>query len=342
MTITGISANTVQFTPALQFNHYGSPDVTIDNSVGVLDTRAAVGHITRNIKIIAGDDEDWGYRIELFSESDNGTMRIGSIITNGVEFKKGGQYDTEYTVIRMSNLFGDGNNTISITDSSFEDCKTYCIYAENITSPTEMTRNVFYKAILYHVNALYLSDFTFEHNLMIGVFKRPTVTISVRKQPIFCFSMYTPMEAGVSIKHNLCQGSDVHGFAFPHIPCSAVSNPPYSNNTVGTAGIGFIFSKISGYSCLAVTEVRAYACEIGQICSVMGPTELEVVNSIVADSGRGLTLRFGGKGDDKTGYLRNSFITAISRPNCPECYGNDAIHCTGRHAVRMLTVTVNG
>ena len=37
----------------MQYNHYGDPDVTIrKDGVGELDMRAAVGHLTRNIKIV--------------------------------------------------------------------------------------------------------------------------------------------------------------------------------------------------------------------------------------------------------------------------------------------------
>ena len=63
---------------------------------------------------------------------------------------------------------------------------------------------------------------------------------------------------------------------------------------------------------------------------------------MIADSGRGVSLRFGGEGDDKTAFLKNSFITAISRPSCSECYGSGAISCSGNIAVRMLVVTING
>ena len=55
-----------------------------------------------------------------------------------------------------------------------------------------------------------------------------------------------------------------------------------------------------------------------------------------------MTLRMGGEGDDRTAYLRNSFITAISRPDCPECYGAGKINCNGNFAIRMLVVTING
>lgn len=63
---------------------------------------------------------------------------------------------------------------------------------------------------------------------------------------------------------------------------------------------------------------------------------------MIADSMRAATLRFGKEGDDRSAFFRNSFITAISRPSCTDCYGTGATDCTGNHAVRMLAVTVNG
>ena len=53
-------------------------------------------------------------------------------------------------------------------------------------------------------------------------------------------------------------------------------------------------------------------------------------------------MRFGREADDNTAIFRDSFITAISRPNCSECYGNNAIKCKNARGVRMLAVTVNG
>ena len=63
---------------------------------------------------------------------------------------------------------------------------------------------------------------------------------------------------------------------------------------------------------------------------------------MIADSNRGATLRFGRESDDNTAYFSNSYISAISRPGCTECYGSGAIFCSGGRGVRMLAVTING
>lgn len=133
----------------------------------------------------------------------------------------------------------------------------------------------------------------------------------------------------------------MHGFVFPFVPCDQIDTAPYSDNTVGSAVIGFILNVIDG-SCLAASGLKAYACNIGQICSPPGPERIMFSKFMIADSQRGVTLRFGKEGDDRTAYLSNSYISAISRPNCAECYGTNAIDCTGNFGVRMLAVTVNG
>lgn len=67
---------------------------------------------------------------------------------------------------------------------------------------------------------------------------------------------------------------------------------------------------------MKATGAKAFACSIGQICSPPGTQELHMDGFIIADCGRGVTLRFGRKGDDQTAFFTNSYITAISRPTC--------------------------
>ena len=71
----------------------------------------------------------------------------------------------------------------------------------------------------------------------------------------------------------MCQGSVVHGFVLPYIPCELLSSPAYSNNTVGSTFVGFIFNKIPG-TCMAASGIKTYACQIGQIAGSYGLSTL--------------------------------------------------------------------
>lgn len=92
---------------------------------------------------------------------------------------------------------------------------------------------------------------------MISVIHRPTVA---GKELITCYETYEPIhESSVSITSNLCQGSDLHGFVLPFIPCDLIASSPYSDNTAGSATIGFIFNTIE-QACQAASGIKAYAC----------------------------------------------------------------------------------
>lgn len=86
----------------------------------------------------------------------------------------------------------------------------------------------------------------------------------------------------------------------------------------------------------------AYACTVGQIANPGDTYTLNFTNFILADNGRAVTLRFGLEDSNKSAYLSDSYITALSRPNCNYCYGLAAIKCQDNVAVRMLTTTVFG
>ena len=75
------------FSPPLQYNHYGASGLTISNEYGTLDTRTAVGHITRSIKIVPGPDVGWGFRLLGYGFRDGDYLRTGNLILEGVEFK---------------------------------------------------------------------------------------------------------------------------------------------------------------------------------------------------------------------------------------------------------------
>lgn len=67
----------------LAYDHYGAPEVTLDQgTIGQLDMRAAVGHLTRNIKIKGGPSvHGLGCRVIIYQfedpTSDLGVPRRG-------------------------------------------------------------------------------------------------------------------------------------------------------------------------------------------------------------------------------------------------------------------------
>jgi hypothetical protein len=133
VTITAITGTTVTFTPALQYSHYGDASPTIVKSWGTMDTRAGVGHLTRNIQIKAGDDAGWGFHLVQFGYlrtlDDKSTVtQTGNMTLIGVEFINGGQYDTEAAALQILNVVKYNEPTL-ISKSSFHNCQDFCFRA---------------------------------------------------------------------------------------------------------------------------------------------------------------------------------------------------------------------
>ena len=134
----------------------------------------------------------------------------------------------------------------------------------------------------------------------------------------------------------------MNGFVLPFLTCGAMSSNPFINNTAGSCEAnGFLIDKGSASGCLGFTGLRAYACSVGQIASPPGTSELRYSDYIMADNSLSVTLRFGLGGTDRTSRMTNSYFTAVSRPNCAECY-SAGLQCRNLQAIRLLAVTVNG
>lgn len=210
VTITAITGNVVSITPALQYSHYGDPTATIIKSYGTMDMRTGVGHLTRNIQITSGDDAGWGFHLIQFGyvrtlEDKTNVTQTGNMTLTGVEFIRGGQYDTERAALEIVNVRKYTEKTL-ITKSSFHECQDFCFRADNVYN-VEVENNVFFHARKFHVRALDIFAFTFKNNLMAGVTKRETLT---QNDLIACFASYNvvdPATDAVNVTNNLCQGS---------------------------------------------------------------------------------------------------------------------------------------
>ena len=96
--------------------------------------------------------------------------------------------------------------------------------------------------------------------------------------------------------------------------------------------------------CQAFSYAKAFACDIGQICGPPGISTIIFSKFIMADNQRSVTLKLGAAEGfaNHTAYLYNSYVTAISRPMCAECYGSAATACSDLQGMRMFTPSANG
>ncbi len=167
----------------MKFEHYGA-SAPITNSYGVLDTRAGVGLLTRNIKITKGPDANgWGCRVLAYSYPDFNpenpalqlTNRTGAIIFDGVEVNACGQYDTSYAGVRFERLGNNQNNWDKpniITRSSFRNSNGIAMWVANTTN-IKIDNNVFHSAKKFLIYAEFVNNYTVTNNLLIGARSRP-------------------------------------------------------------------------------------------------------------------------------------------------------------------------
>lgn len=157
MKITAINGKEITFTPALTYEHYGASTTTIANDYGVLDTRSAVGILTRNIKITgANDTDDWGCRVLVYGYNEipedllkQPVWRNGYVKFRGVEIDKCGQRDTTLAALRFENLGIKGNASNSILseveNSAIHGCGAFCAFIKQVSN-VSINNNVFFYA----------------------------------------------------------------------------------------------------------------------------------------------------------------------------------------------------
>ena len=210
-----------------------------------------------------------------------------------------------------------------------------------------ITSNVFYDAWVFGVEVeeqTKLTSFTFTDNLIIGISERVG---SEGQELVAAFATYTYISpsAAVIIQNNQAYGAS-HGFALPHTTCDELETHNMKNNTAGSCDIGFILNK-KGHSssCLGFSYARAFLCGIGQICGPPSIEHLKYSKFIMAENGRSVTLKIGASegGHNHVAQFNTSYIAAIARPTCSDCYsGSLGNRCSEGQGVRLFSASANG
>lgn len=224
ITITAINGNTISFDTPLVYEHYGA-GAPIINKYGVLDTRAGVGLLSRNIKITKGPDANgWGCRVLAYSYSEFNpenpaagvVNRTGSIIFDGVEVDSCGQYDTAYAGVRfekLGNFENNWNKPNLITRSSFRNSNGMGMWVANTTN-IKIDNNVFHIGKKFLLYAEFVNNYTVTNNLLIGARARSELqailVLTMMVDDVSCYEQYTAINYdtdNVTVTNNLAQGS---------------------------------------------------------------------------------------------------------------------------------------
>ena len=82
----------------------------------------------------------------------------------------------------------------------------------------------------------------------------------------------------------------------------------------------------------------AYGCKVG-VMGIANARKLYYKKLLIIDSSVGVALKIARKGRDLNAYVENSYISAIERPSCPNCYGDNATKCKNNEGIKMFVAT---
>jgi hypothetical protein len=110
-------------------------------------------YLSRNIKIVNGDDQSFGFSVFVYGFLDtNGNYQMGSVNLNGVEFQNGGQGSNSEPVLALKNTVMS-NYSSQISKCSFNRCNGECIKLTNAKNFI-LEKNVMFDASRSHIRTL--------------------------------------------------------------------------------------------------------------------------------------------------------------------------------------------
>lgn len=188
--------------------------MTISAPYGSLDARTRVGHLSRNIKIVSGEDLNWGYELYVYKYYDSNKVRLGNLVLDGVELRNGGRPSSPNALLQFINVIGS-LSTNSITGSSFTGCISKCLAVMN-SQNVSIQLNVFFRAS----GAAVIADGANLRSVTIKSNLAGAVSIGHGADACFALLESSPMTRSISVLGNICQGSKGFGFILPHVRCN--------------------------------------------------------------------------------------------------------------------------
>lgn len=142
--ITAISSDTISFTPALIYNHFG--DNVVSTTKGQLDMRAEVILLTRNVKISGDSVGNWGCTIQTigYYPIDSNSYVQGNFKANGLQIEGCGHYNQLYGALAFVDV-NQGTEANLITNLTINDSLGISFSATNSKNIKVLTSN-FYNA----------------------------------------------------------------------------------------------------------------------------------------------------------------------------------------------------
>lgn len=266
----------IELDSALDWYHFGADKSTGEKYNGV-DMRGEVLSLSRNIKIIGTEVDDWGAQIltsdimELDDSEEGFTMREGKTHLDSVEIQYGGQKDTRSAAIRFE---GAIRHNQYVKNSVVHEGPGWMMNGVR-SANLNVDNNVFWGGNQVGVGWNMVMTSSFNNNFVGWVTPRNDLeaigmaTLDVMGGALFCSLTYPSTCPGIRITNNICAGTVQQAFTGPAHDCDSKntnfhSNVAHSING-GFSGNGFVVypdpSKPGHKDCYEVSNNAAYKCE---------------------------------------------------------------------------------
>ena len=320
----------------LKFNHYGAASA-LSTEQGVLDMRAEVGHLSRNIKIqsIAGDD--WGCTILTANippaPKSNDTADIGMIQLDGVEIKDCGQRGTSKAAIDIK-FVKSASYPHSIKNSTINNGLGWGVDLDG-SGYLDLTNNVIYNVRKTGIYMKNVDQVLIEKNLIIGINKQPDynnaeyfdIMIGIHYDSTKALS-----EAAVTVRHNNVSSSEWFALALPGYACD--DNPAalgstrnFYNNTAHSSRAGWFPTIFENQECNVYAHFIGYKNDEEGFAQRGDVYQVYAKHMILADNRNSFSMNAApGKVIRKQNTyakLSDSVIIGKALADCPECYTDE-------------------
>ena len=309
----------IGLTTALQYYHAGVE--LADESGKAIDTRAAVGNLSRNVKILGNAGTGTHNANVLvasyvdFNVADptNPPTREGSVNLNNVEISASGQLESSRGGLRFEKPSGVAANTKT---STVDSCVVYDSDSFGVnmvkTQNVQFKNNIVFKNKQQGIYVTACSDINLENNLVMGTEPRGILARKEEKSSNFFICPETPVGcSGITFTGNYAAGADFVGFMVPAHPCVGSRGVDWGvGNYAQASMVGWRYTNpVSGGCILHDTQVTIFKSNDGAVMSKAGASSVTLKNLALVDNAKALSIVPGAE----DGYVEVSDSVIIGR-----------------------------
>jgi hypothetical protein len=334
-TITAIAGGEITLDSKIKYYHFGASTVTKQTSYGLLDMRAEVGLLTRNIKIQGSDEDYWGGRLyvgEVYNSTYD-TYYRGRVDIDAVEFVNCGQANTTLAGVTLERLVSDTNDASVIRKSVLRDGTGYQLRVIG-TDGFTFEDNIVYRGYKYQVVFEESgSNIQFLNNLIVGTNDRG---LKADKGDM-AFDYTVNLFADVQFENSLFSGNIIAGcdqtcVLMPGSSCSGDKH--FVNNVVHSGETGWVM-RAKNTQCTAATKLVGYKLE-DALVSFFATQNIQANNLVISDCAIGTSLNIGRITAETTFTITDSYFAGLSLVDYAGAYENKT-ECSNLNGIMVPT-----